>query len=66
MARFEQEKETYQYRDYVTTSLQLIPQQKYIPIKYSEYIGRVTPDERNGDEIAEDVITKAGLTYECI
>ena len=63
MARFEYEQKIYLYRDYVATSLQLIPQQKHIVRTYDEVLHPEKVDNRDGDEIAEDIIARAGLQF---
>lgn len=49
------------YRIYVTHSLQLNPQGKYITKRYDELIKQSNEPEKSGDEIAIDIITRAGL-----
>lgn len=49
------------YRIYVTRSLQLIPQNQHIVKAYDEIIHPVEVDNRSGDEIAADIIERAGL-----
>lgn len=52
------------YRDYVTTSLQLIPEKKRINTSYIELIGLVEPKEEvSGIEIANDIINRANLSF---
>lgn len=53
------------YRIYVTRSLQLIPQSQYLQASYTDTIsGKIKPqDTRDGDEIASDVMTNAGLKF---
>lgn len=50
------------YRIYVTDSLNLTPQNKYLTVRYADLIkprGKV--DTRTGDEIAAQVINDLGL-----
>ena len=49
------------YRIYITRSLQLIPQSKYITANYTDLIEPKEEDTRTGDEIALDIINRAGL-----
>lgn len=50
------------FRNYVTDSLQIIPQRKYIAKRYAEMVDFTPKDTRSGDDIAADVIERAGLT----
>lgn len=63
VARFEEQQREMAYRNYVTRSLQLIPQNSYITASFDEILHPEKIDTRTGDEIAEDVIAKAGLTF---
>lgn len=62
-SRIDREERDEMYRIYVTTSLQNIPQRKYLQTSYIDMLQeRYEPvDERTGDEIAADVIDKLGL-----
>lgn len=51
------------YRFYVTNSLQNIPQSKYCTASFSEILKPKPKDTRTGDEIALDVMQKAGLSF---
>lgn len=51
------------YRIYVTHSLQLIPQNKFININYMDSLKPQKVDNRSGDEIALDVISRAGIKF---
>mgnify|MGYP003297660114 CR=1 FL=1 len=52
------------YRFFVTESLRLAPQNKYITKSYHDMVNKpVKADNRTGDEIAADVILKAGLKF---
>lgn len=62
-ARYEQEYRDMAYRFYITNSLQNIPQNKYCTTSFSEIIKPKKVDQRSGDEIALDVIKKAGLSF---
>ena len=63
VARFEEQQREMAYRNYVTRSLQLIPQNSHIIASFDEILHPEQIDTRTGDEIAEDVITKAGLSF---
>ena len=63
-ARIEEEDREEAYRIYVTRSLQLIPQQGYMQNSYYDIINdNVEIDTRDGDEIAVDIIERAGLRF---
>lgn len=62
-ARFEQEDREFAYRIFVTKSLQLIPQQKYLTRNFDDILNKSVLDKRSGDEIAADIITNAGLSF---
>ena len=51
------------YRIYVTKSLQLAPQYKWLQKDYYDSLDRNREEEKSGDEIACDVISKAGLKF---
>ena len=52
------------YRIFVTTSLQLIPQNKHLVKSYTDMVmkNQNPVNNRTGDDIAMDIITRAGLT----
>lgn len=50
------------YRIYVTDSLYLQGQGKAFSRRYSDLIKPAAIDTRTGDEIAEDIIKKLGIT----
>lgn len=52
------------YRIYITRSLQLIPQNKYITKDFAEALNEKDTDVRSGEEIAIDIIKGAGLSFE--
>jgi hypothetical protein len=52
------------YRIYVSTCLQLIPQNKYVKMSYTDMINPQKIDRRSGEEIAFDVMNRAGLHFE--
>ena len=52
------------YRFYVAKSLQIAPQGKSLVKSYQEILNPVPEDIRTGDEIVEDVMKRAGLSYE--
>ena len=65
-AHLEQDIVNFKFMDYIATSLQLAPQNKYITRSFLNAIdfksGNV--DKRTVDEIAQDVIKQAGLSFE--
>lgn len=63
MARYKMEQRELAYRIFVTDSLQLAPQNKYIVTRYEDSIKTKKKDNRTGDEIAADVIKRAGLSF---
>lgn len=62
-ARVEQNYRDEAYRIYITDSLQNIPQDKYLSKRYYDIMHPIN-DDRSGDEIAADVITKIGLKFD--
>ena len=52
------------YRIYVTKSLQLAPQNKYLQVSFYDVLQRNNEEEKSGDEIAVEVISNAGLHFE--
>lgn len=62
ITRYSKEYRDIAYKMYVTDSLQLNPQNKYLTAKYSDLIDTdKVVDTRSADEIALDVILNAGL-----
>lgn len=51
------------YRIYVTKSLQLAPQGKYLTVQYQDLLNPEEKDMRSGDEIVEDIMLRAGLQF---
>jgi hypothetical protein len=51
------------YRIYIARSLQGIPQNKWIERDYYDIIHPEKVDDRSGDEIAVDIIKRAGLMF---
>ena len=63
-ARLDEEDREEAYRIYVSRSLQLNPQNGHIEKSYYDIMqGKVEIDDRDGDEIAADIITRAGLRF---
>lgn len=62
-ARYEEQQRELAYRIFVTDSLQNIPQNKYLTVRYKDLIYPKKEDTRTGDEVALQVITKLGLTF---
>lgn len=52
------------YRFYVTDALSLAPQNKYINHRYADMIKPQKIDNRSGDEIVLDIISRHGLKVE--
>lgn len=50
------------YRIYAAECLNLTPQNKYLTKRYSDLIKPQKQDDRDPDEIAAEIIKKAGLT----
>ena len=63
-ARFNEYNREEAYRIYVSKSLQLIPQSKHLKCDYLDLIDPKEVDNRSGDEIAFDIISRAGLKFE--
>lgn len=63
IARYEEYDRERAYRIYVTKSLQLIPQNKYITVEFAEALNPNNIEDRSGEEIVIDVIKNAGLTF---
>jgi len=61
IARIEEDTREMTYRFYVTTCLQNIPQQKYTTVSFYDILYPKPEDNRSAEEIAADVIAKAGL-----
>jgi hypothetical protein len=52
------------YRIFVTTSLQLAPQNKYLSKSYTELVNpKEGLDAKSGDEIVTDIFNRAGLKF---
>lgn len=62
-ARVEEFSRDEAYRIYVTTSLQLAPQSKYINKDYTDLVNNKKEKERSGDDIAKDIFNRAGLKF---
>ena len=65
MACLEDEKHEKAYRIYVTEALRGIPQGKYSQKSFCDIINEVETEEaaKSGDEIAVEVMRKAGLSF---
>lgn len=62
MARYTMEQRDLAYRIYVTDMMYLHGQNKTSLIRFEDQLKRKNADNRTGDEIADDVIKRAGLT----
>lgn len=51
------------YRIYVSKSLQLAPQGKWLTIQYQDLLNPKEEETRSGDEIVEDIMLRAGLQF---
>lgn len=63
-ARFDEYNRDEAYRIYVSKSLQLIPQDKYLTKNYSDILKPEQKDNRSGEDIVSDIMLKAGLKFE--
>ena len=63
-ARAEEDDRELTYRIFITRSLQLIPQNKYLKKDFYEYLNPVVEDNRSGNEIVLDIMHRAGLHFE--
>lgn len=65
-ARIEEYNREEAYRIYVSNSLQLAPQNKYMQKSYRDIIDSIynPPKQVSGDEIVADIISRAGLKFE--
>lgn len=61
MALHRERQETMAYRLYVTESLRLIPQGKYITQSFSDALKPSSGKDADGDAIVREVIERAGL-----
>ena len=62
-ARLEEHDREETYRIYVTRSLQIAPKGESLVKSYSDFLNPESIDTRSGNEIAADVIVKAGLKF---
>lgn len=63
-ARENTESVTRSYRAYVTDSLQLSGQNKYLATRWADSLAEETHDSRTPEEIVAGIIQRAGLTLE--
>lgn len=61
ISRYQADNRNMAYRFYVTTALQNIPQGKCTTISFYDMLYKEQEEEKTADEIAMDVIAKAGL-----
>lgn len=65
LARLNEREREEAYRIYVTKSLQLAPQSKWLTVDFYDILHKKEKiDIRSGDDIAKDVIELAGLRFE--
>ena len=62
LAKLVYESTEWEYKYYVADSLQCIPQSKYKVHSLREIMTPANIDSRSGEEIAIDIINKAGIT----
>lgn len=63
IACLEEEQHEMAYRIYVTEALRSIPQGKFSQKSFYDIIHSEPQDEQSGDEIAMEIIAKAGLSF---
>ena len=56
--------ETRSFREYVTESLRLQAENKYLSVSWIDAIRKKQEDSRTPEEIAADIIKRAGLTLQ--
>lgn len=68
MARYQSQQRDLAYRIYVTDCLRIISENtakisngSYITAKFADIINQKPVDKRNGEEIAADIIKRAGI-----
>lgn len=66
MARYEEHIKTITYRYYMSQSIKLLGEGKTLQASYIDIVSGKwqAQEEKSGDEIAAEVITKAGLVIE--
>jgi len=52
------------YRFYIAKELQLVPQSKWLIKGLDEILGETETDSRSAEEIADDIIERAGLIFD--
>ena len=62
-ARLDEHDREEAYRIYVTKSLQLAPQNKYVTVSFEECLKPRKVETRSGEQIAADIIKHAGLNF---
>lgn len=62
-ARLDEYQREETYRFYVTKSLQLAPQGQYLTASYTDCLTPEKKDNRSGDEIVIDIMSRAGLKF---
>ena len=64
VARLDEFNREMTYRFYISSSLQLAPQNKHITKSLYDLLYNYHPEEeKTGDEIVEDIMLRAGLTF---
>lgn len=59
----EQDAEENNYREYLTETLRLIPERKILVKSYHDTVFKTEKVQRSGTEIANDIMTRAGLKF---
>lgn len=64
-SRIDEYEREFAYRLFVTESLRNIPQNKALTMNYIDFVKSMNEpvDERNGEQIAHDVMASAGLKF---
>ena len=63
-ARLEEYQREEAYRNYVSTSLQLVPQSKWISQSYHDLLYPDAVEEQSGEEILVSLMARANLRFE--
>ena len=68
LAKIEQEDRDYAYRIFVTESLRLQGEEKYLTIKYSELFTndlfiKISEPDKDGEEVIQTVMNDLGLKF---
>lgn len=61
MARYRTDIRDMTYRFYMSDCLNLVNQRKYMTVRFADMVYKKPEPQKSGDEIAREVISKAGL-----